>query len=120
MLRTKILSSPFWDSSISSEDMRSLRSLIYRYSAKYSVDNRLLCGGRLSLRETIGRIEYGLALISVFDQINDLIYIDIDKLDKRDLPILMTLQNNFAAELAMYKGVLCALESPKLIEYIDR
>lgn len=121
--KTRILGSPFWDSNISDEDMRSLRYLIYKYSStpEYSYSGKP-CGGNLPIEpyRPIGRIEYSTALSSILGKIYDLFDIDLVKIDKIDFPILQILQGNYAAELASYKGLLCALPvSPPLSAYLD-
>jgi hypothetical protein len=124
--KTRILSSPLWDSNISDEDMRSLRYLIYKYSSmsdyKAASYSGMPCGGDNPIEpyRPIGRTEYGRALYSIFDSINEQIYQNIDRLDKKDIPTIVKLQDAYAAELATYHGLVCALGKPNLKDYLNK
>jgi hypothetical protein len=108
-LNRRILSFPLWDSNIPDDDMHSLRSLIYKYFIPVStyISSGFTCDEEhlKDLNCPIGRLEYGVALNSLLNKLNEIISNDYTvKFDRKDLQIIQQLQEDYWLEMSLYRN----------------
>ncbi len=86
---------------------QALQSLVERYSAIAGYPNGLFGGNR-----AITRYEFAAGLNSALDRINELIAAGLaERIAREDVVVLQRLQEEFAAELATWRGRVDALEA---------
>jgi len=85
----------------------ALQSLVERYGCIAGYPDRTFRGARATTR-----YEFAAGLNACLDKVNELISSGLaDKVSKEDLAVLQKLQEEFAAELALLRGRVDALES---------
>jgi hypothetical protein len=85
----------------------SLQSLVERYGCIAGYPNRTYRG-----QQAIARYEFAAGLNACLDKINEIVSAGLaDKVSQEDLATLKKLQEEFAAELALLKGRVDALEA---------